>query len=99
MFRKDGIDRRIWIVPAPLCATLYINNDRYLPGYTTLESERLEEQKKNNVQLLKGKSPSLPKACSSFIILGLQALRDIAIEVEPLVRYGEKYRLHGRRRT
>lgn len=43
------IEHKSWTVPAPFYAMLYINDARYSPGDTTLETESLKIPRRNNV--------------------------------------------------
>lgn len=55
----------------------YINNARYGPVNTTFETERLNKSRKDNMQFLQGRSPSLLEKFSSFIVCIAQALVNI----------------------
>lgn len=46
---KNGIARRVWIVPTPICAMEDINDARYLRVGSTLQTEKFEKRKDNNV--------------------------------------------------
>lgn len=48
----DGIENKMWIIPAPIFVLPYINYTNCISGDSTLEAERLNEAKKNNVQFL-----------------------------------------------
>lgn len=74
---KDEIEKRILIAPAPIYALRYIDDFRYLPGATTLETERLKQPRDNNVKFLHGRSPWFPKELRSFRIHSVQALRSV----------------------
>lgn len=36
---KEGVENKVWVVPAPFCAEWYNKNERWLLGDTTLDGE------------------------------------------------------------
>lgn len=52
---KDGIDRRVSVVPAPFRAMRDSNDATYVPAGTTQQSKRLNKRAGNNVQFLQGR--------------------------------------------
>lgn len=50
---KEGIKHNVWKVPAPCCYMRFTNDASYCFGDTTIEDERLNKRKENNVQFCK----------------------------------------------
>lgn len=96
---KDGMDYMLRIAPAMFRAVQYINDASYLPGDTTLETERLNKAKESNVLFSQDGSPSSRKELSGFRVLCVQALRSLYHGEEYLVNYGNKYEFHAWSRT
>lgn len=69
----------------------YINDDRYFPVSTTLESERLNKPREKHVQVFQRRFPSSPKDVSSLKVLIVQTLPKILLSEELPVYYGNKY--------
>lgn len=82
---KEAIGLKVWIVPASCCSMPYINDARYLLGDSTLETERLNEPRDNNLHFLQHRSVSSTEDFSSFRILSAQVLRIIVLGKELLV--------------
>lgn len=68
---KYEIEHKVCIVPSPFRAMRYIDDASYLPGATTLESEKLKETAKNDVYFSKSRSPLSSNSFSTFRILSL----------------------------
>lgn len=60
------IEHKFRIAQAPFCAFLYIKSAKDFPDNTIPETERWKKPKKNNVQFLTGRSPTLPRDFSGF---------------------------------
>lgn len=86
----------MWIVSVPFFAMSYINDARYIPGETTLEIEKANKPRENNVPFLQSTSPSSPEDLSSYNIFSVQVLRNIARGEELLPHYGHRYEFYGR---
>lgn len=54
---KNDTEHKVWIVLATFCTMQSINDTRYFPGDITLEAERLNNPRENNVQFLQSRSP------------------------------------------
>lgn len=85
--RKDGVEHKVWTVPAPLCAMLYNEGVRYLPGDTLLEDGRLNKARDKNVPFLYGRLPSSSKDFSSFKFFSVKALHNIFLRQNQLEKY------------
>lgn len=48
---KDRIEHKMRVVPVLFCSMRYVKDVRNLPGYTSLETQRLKYPRENNVQV------------------------------------------------
>lgn len=77
----------------------HINDDRFFPGDSTLETERLKEPGKNNVQFLQAGCPRLYTHFNCLSILSVEALHSKFFGEELLVHYGNEYEYYCWSRT
>lgn len=68
---KDRSLHKLWVIIAPFCAMSYINDPRYLPGDSALQSDQKRKPKENKMQFLRGKCRSSSKEFCSLELPGL----------------------------
>lgn len=87
MTYKNCIKNKVCIVPTTFWPLQYINDTRYCPRDSTLETERFNNLRNKNVQFLQVTSPSLHEDFKSLRTFTVQALHKTALSNELLVHY------------
>lgn len=62
----------------------------YIPLEKTPEMEGLNKSQEINIQFLPSGSPPTPRTLSSYTILSIESVQNIALGEEMLVNYGKK---------
>lgn len=86
------------LVSAPFCAMQHARTARYIHGYTTFESESLNNAGQKDVKLLQKRYPLSPQNISSYRSVSVHSLPSMARGEELLVHYRNKYRVYGGKR-
>lgn len=76
---ENGVKDSVQIVPARFFAVRCINDAKYFPEDTTLETERLKRLRDRNVQFSQGWFPSSGNHFSNSRVLSVQTLRTISL--------------------
>lgn len=89
-------EHAVWIVPAPFCAMLYINDILHLPGDATPEAEQVRQVHKNDVDFYQTWSLDSASDLTSSGILAVHCKRNIDWVEELYLDYGSLYDFSGR---
>lgn len=74
---RTGNEQAVWLVPAPFWVMQYINDERYLPGDGSWETNRLVRERQNSVAFYQTQSPDIYLKFESHPILAIRAVMNI----------------------
>lgn len=85
------VQNHVWIFPAQCFVMLYMNDRRNLSGDKVSESEKLQIERRNNVQFYRIQSPYRATSFRSYKLFAGMLFRSLMYPVEVLVDFGSIY--------